>query len=143
MLCIAEYEDMPPLITRIIVNGVFVIGGYTSDPADFVQVLNNSYLHGTPNDITCEATNAQIIKFQFSSTGADTDWDDTLPDILYIHPVRRIGKEAIHVVDDGTISQISELTKWNGYYRCFTETTFDRKTYVSASPAIMIILPCK
>ena len=138
------YKDEPPTIKSIHVNTKIVS---TNEPSSFVQVLDNGYIEAIVNTIRCTASNAETIKLQYSanagSDGKTFTWGDTLPTILEEEAEQREGEDVTKEVNDGIIYKIEDLTKWNGYYRWYTSTTVGDKTYVTVSPPILLILPCK
>ena len=115
--------------------------------AELTHLLSKSYLTPILNSLNCVASNAQIIKLQYSSDfpAVEGDWNDTLPEILLVaNTTERMEDNHVMV----TLLESFEYygvyddhIKWNGYYRCYASTTTDTKTYITVSPPIRIVFP--
>ena len=131
----------PGSITRGLptIIDLYVNGNQITDR--FVQVLDNSNAVKAINTIDCIATDFGTVEFQYSADGTDGSWGE-IPSFLNHSSTKTKDGYRKLSISDGNFRAISDLEKWNGFYRCHVTAEVDGTSYAAISAPIRAILPC-
>ena len=139
--CCVSCVYFPGSITRGLptIIDLYVNGNQITDR--FVQVLDNSNAVKAINTIDCIATDFGTVEFQYSADGTDGSWGE-IPSFLNHSSIKTKDGYRKLSISDGNFRSITDLKKWNGFYRCHVTAELDGTSYAAISAPIRAILPC-